>query len=172
VGRAARRGREIRGHHLYVVLFNEGRQTEPSHVRYGLSHGVPTFRMSWAGGAHTSTTLAVTQGDGRDMSRPYITQHHPTRFRGRGWRVRWPKYGDTICTRLCSRRADKLTRAMPGTAFPMVSPHFAVGGLRVGTPPPAYGTVSNRPAGVGRHAQWMTMTGGLDGEDTTSSRPP
>jgi hypothetical protein len=35
--------REIRGHHLYVVLFKEGRLTEPSHVRYGLFHGVPAF---------------------------------------------------------------------------------------------------------------------------------
>jgi hypothetical protein len=41
---AVRRSREMWGHHLYVVLLDEGRQTDPSHVRYGLSHGVPTFR--------------------------------------------------------------------------------------------------------------------------------
>jgi hypothetical protein len=34
---------EIRGHHLNVVLFQEGRPTEPRYVRYGLSHGVPAF---------------------------------------------------------------------------------------------------------------------------------
>jgi len=41
---------QIWGHHRYVVLFKEGRPTEPRHVRYGLSHGVPAFRTSSRGG--------------------------------------------------------------------------------------------------------------------------
>jgi hypothetical protein len=56
---------EIRGHHLYVVLFREGRPTKPSHVRYGLSHGVPAFRTSYglrvAGCESASSGLRVSQ---------------------------------------------------------------------------------------------------------------
>jgi len=88
------------------------------------------FKPSRGGGAGENTHAAVTQGYGRDMSRPYITQHHPTRFRGWGCELRlgWSgavKYGDTICRWFCSRRADRLSRVVSGTVLPMVSPHFA-----------------------------------------------
>jgi len=54
----------------------------------GVGDGFKPSRGGGAGGAHTCTTLAVTQDNGRDMSRPYITQHHPTRFRRRGYGLR------------------------------------------------------------------------------------
>ena len=44
--------------------------------------------------------------------------------------LRWLRYGDTICKWLSSKRTTQLGRAMSGTVFPMVSPHFArVSGL-------------------------------------------
>ena len=56
---------EMWGHHLYVVLFREGRPTRLSHVRYGLSHGVPTFRtgcgLRVAGCELASSGLRVSQ---------------------------------------------------------------------------------------------------------------
>ena len=56
---------EMWGHHLYAVLFREGRPTKPSHVRYGLSHGVPAFRTGYglrvAGCELASSGLWVSQ---------------------------------------------------------------------------------------------------------------
>jgi hypothetical protein len=50
-----------------------------------------------------------------------------SRAAGGGWAdgCRQPKYGDTICRWFCSARPDQLSQTMSGTAFSMVSPHFA-----------------------------------------------
>jgi len=69
-------GREIRGHHLYVVLFKQGRSTRPSRVRYGLFHGVPAFRggRAWEPGVRDSPgdNNREIVGHHRGLSDPFV----------------------------------------------------------------------------------------------------
>jgi len=69
-------GREIRGHHLYVVLFKQGRSARPSRVRYGLSHGVPAFRggRAWEPGVRDSPgdNNREIVGHHRGLSDPFV----------------------------------------------------------------------------------------------------